>query len=91
MDTTAFAYSIWKCLNEDATSGTCARCSAFHMTSTSSLRSSPMSLRRFKKAATDWCNSQGKQVRNRSVGKIPPVAEFIMMRRETVGGFMAAG
>ncbi|KAF9262323.1 terpenoid synthase [Marasmius fiardii PR-910] len=41
--------------------------------------------RRFVQAYLDWSGSQVKQASNRKVDHIPPVDEFILMRRCTIG------
>lgn len=47
--------------------------------------------RRFARAAENWANSQVKQSTNRATCRIPSVAEFITMRRHTIGGAMVEG
>ncbi|KAG6328755.1 hypothetical protein ID866_10334, partial [Astraeus odoratus] len=48
--------------------------------------STPGAHKRFIRAWEDWSSSQVTQSRNRSQDRIPPVDEFIKMRRATIGG-----
>ncbi|KAF9255786.1 terpenoid synthase [Marasmius fiardii PR-910] len=43
---------------------------------------------RFVQAYLDWSGSQVQQASNRNVDRIPPVEEFILMRRCTIGAAM---
>lgn len=45
----------------------------------------------FIRAFVEWSDSQVTQSRNRSHDRIPPVDEFILMRRATIGGAMVEG
>ncbi|OBZ74511.1 Alpha-muurolene synthase [Grifola frondosa] len=41
---------------------------------------------RFARAVNSWMKSQVEQARNRATNEIPGVAEFIVLRRRTIGG-----
>ncbi|KAG7089978.1 hypothetical protein E1B28_011602 [Marasmius oreades] len=48
----------------------------------------PGTYRRFVQAYLDWSGSQVQQASNRNVDRFPPVEEFILMRRCTIGAAM---